>query len=894
MSIQNLHKILAPYRVAIVGASHRVGSVGHAVFRNMLDSGFRGVVYPINPKHESVGGVQAYKDIFSVPQTPDLAVVCTPARTVPAVVRQAGEAGVQGLLVLSAGFGEGGGGGVELREEVRSTMAQFPGMRMIGPNCLGVMVPGLGLNATFGPAMPQAGSIAFISQSGALCTSVLDWAVDAGVGFSYFVSVGNILDVTFGNLIDYVAQDPVTKSIILYIESMRDARAFLSAARAFSRNKPIIAYKAGRFAESAAAARSHTGAMAGEDAVYDAAFRRAGVERVYEIGDMFECAALLRRGRRPSGDRLAIVTNAGGPGVVATDALLARKGCLARLSDETTARLDSFLPADWSHGNPIDILGDASAERYGQACEAVLADAGVDAVLAVLSPQAMTSPNDVARALINVASKSTKPVIASWMGGPSVREGAAMLEKSHIPTYRTPDEAVQAFMHLVAYARNLEVLYDTPRDIPIEFGNNGKGRLAPIERPRAEDGMLTEHDAKGVLARYGFEVTEAAPARSAAEAIAAAEKIGFPVVVKLHSPDITHKQDVGGVKLNLKDPAAVREAYGDIVSRAVKMRPDAKIDGVTVQPMIDTSAGVELIIGAKRDPVFGMVMLVGAGGTMAELLADRTVELPPLDERLARRMLESLRIWPLLRGYRDSPPVNVDELVHSIVRLSYLLADHPEVAELDINPLLATPTKVIALDARIRIQPPEVAAEPGTYAHLAIRPYPAALEFRGSLKDGSDVLLRPIRPEDEPMWHDMLASCSKESMHFRFGGAIDPWSHRLGSRFCFIDYDREMGIVAEVGNGENRKLAGVGRVVGSSDLDSAEFAILIADPWQGKGLGRLLTERTVEVARKMKVRTLTAEMDSENTRVVQLLRSVGFRFHAPKSDGRLSAQVQLA
>lgn len=893
MSIHNLHKILAPYRVAVVGASHRAGSVGHAVFRNMLDSGFRGVVYPINPKHESVGGVQAYKDLFHVPQVPDMAVVCTPAHTVPGVVRQAGEAGIKGLLVLSAGFGEGAGGGADLREELRSVVAEYPGMRMIGPNCLGVMVPGLGLNATFGPPVPQAGNIAFISQSGALCTSVLDWAADAKVGFSYFVSVGNVLDVTFGDLIDYVAQDPVTKSIILYVESMRDARSFLSAARAFSRTKPIIAYKAGRFAESAAAARSHTGAMAGEDAVYDAAFRRAGVERVYEIGDMFECAALLRRGRRPTGDRLAILTNAGGPGVVATDALLARKGCLAQLSEETQAKLNSFLPADWSHGNPIDILGDASAERYAQACEAVLADKGVDAVLAVLSPQAMTCPTDVARALIAVAGKSTKPVLASWMGGPSVREGASMLENAHIPTYRSPDDGVQAFMHLVAYARNLDVLYDTPRDIPIEFGQNGKDRYKPIAKGAGEDGMLTESDAKRVLATYGFEVADAIPARCAAEAIAAAEKVGFPVVLKLHSPDISHKQDVGGVKLNIKDAAGVREAYGDIVSRAIKARPDAKIDGVTVQPMIDTSAGIEMIIGAKRDPVFGMVMLVGAGGTMAELLADRTVELPPLDERLARRMLENLRIWPLLKGYRDSPPVNIDALVQSIVRLSYLLADHPEISELDINPILATPSKVIALDARIRIQPPETVGEPGTYQHLAIRPYPAGMEFRANLKDGSDVLLRPIRPEDEPMWHDMLASCSRESMHFRFGGAVDPWSHRLGSRFCFIDYDREMGIVAEVGAGEERKLAGVGRVVGSSDLDTAEFAILVADPWQAKGLGRFLTERTVEVARKMGVKTLMAEMDSENTRVVQLLRSVGFRFHAPKSDGRLAAEVQL-
>ncbi|MBK7405696.1 MAG: bifunctional acetate--CoA ligase family protein/GNAT family N-acetyltransferase [Phycisphaerales bacterium] len=893
MSIQNLDRILAPRRIAVLGASHRVGSVGNAVFTNLLTSGFQGVVYPINPKHESVGGVQAYRDIASVPHTPDLAVICTPARTVPGLVREAGEAGVRGLLVLSAGFGEGAGSGANLREELRGAMSDYPGMRMIGPNCLGVMVPGLGMNATFGRGTAQEGGIAFISQSGALCTSVLDWALDAGVGFSYFVSVGNVLDVTFGDLIDYVAQDPMTKSIILYIESLREARGFLSAARAFARTKPIIAYKAGRFAESAKAASSHTGAMAGEDAVYDAAFRRAGIERVYEIADMFECASLLRRGRRPSGDRLAIVTNAGGPGVIATDALLARDGRLAVLADETMSELNGFLPADWSHGNPVDILGDAPAERYAQACQTVLSDKGVDAVLAVLSPQAMTSPTDVARALIAVAAKSRKPVLASWMGGPSVREGASLLEQAQIPTYRSPDDAVQAFMHLVKYSRNLEVLFDTPRDIPVELGSSPELRLRAIEPGVAEDGMLTEHEAKAVLSRYGFDVAEAVPAASAAKAIEAAERIGYPVVLKLNSPDITHKGDVGGVKLNLRSPDAVRDAYADIVARAVKERPEARIEGVMVQPMLDTAAGVELIIGAKRDPVFGVVMLVGAGGTLAELLADRVVELPPLNERLVRRMLESLRCWPLLRGYRDSPAVNLDALVSAIERVSYLLSDHPEIAELDINPLLATPERVIALDARIRIEAMETKGEPGTYEHLAIRPYPAGLEHQAILTDGSSVLLRPIRPEDEPMWHDMVAACSEQSMHFRFGAVVDPMSHGLASRFCFIDYDREMAIVAEVGTGPERRLAGVGRMVGAAGLDDAEFAILVADPWQGQGLGRLLTERCLDVARIMQTRRLTAEMDAENSKVVDLLRSVGFQFLDTNPGERLAAELAL-
>lgn len=893
MSIENLDRILAPKRIAVVGASNREGSVGQAVFNNLLGAGFRGVVYPINPNHESVSGVQAYRDLASVPHTPDLAVICTPAPSVPGLAREAGEAGIGGLLVLSAGFGEGAGGGAGLREELRATLRLFPGMRMIGPNCLGVMVPGLGMNASFARVSPKDGRIAFISQSGALCTSVLDWALESGVGFRYFISVGNMLNVTFGDLIDYVASDPQTDAIILYIEALAEARGFLSAARGFSRSKPIIAYKAGRFAESAKAASSHTGAMAGEDAVYDATFRRAGIERVYEIGRMFECATLLRRGRRPSGDRLAIVTNAGGPGVVATDALLARDGRLAALSEQTTAALNEMLPADWSHGNPVDVLGDASVERFSRTCQLVLQDPGVDALLAVLSPQKMTLPTGVAQALVAVAAKSNKPVLASWMGGPSMREAIELLERSNIPTYRSPEDAVNAFMHLVAYSRNLEVLYDTPRDIPIELGENADERMEPIVPEAGGNGMLTERQAKRVLARYGFAVTEAAPASSAEEAVTEAARIGLPVVLKLHSPDITHKSDVGGVKVNLQTPEEVRAAFSEIVDRAGKARPGARIDGVTVQPQVDTAAGVELIIGAKRDPVFGMVMLVGAGGTLAEVLADRTVELPPLNERLARRMLESLRCWPLLRGYRDSPAVDLDALIGAIVRVSYLLADHPEIAELDVNPLLATPGGVIALDARIRIEPPEVNGAPGTYRHLAIRPYPVGLDHEATLAEGSRVLLRPIRPEDEPLWHEMVASCSENSMYARFGALVDPYSHTLAARFCFIDYDREMAIVAEVGEGDGRKLAGVARVRDAYGVEEAEFAILVADPWQGLGLGKLLTERAIEVAELMGMRRLFAETTSENGRAVELLRATGFQFRSGASAGRLVGELAL-
>ncbi|MGQ9700365.1 MAG: acetate--CoA ligase family protein, partial [Candidatus Bipolaricaulaceae bacterium] len=641
-------------------------------------------------------------------------------------------------------------------------------MRVIGPNCLGVIVPSLRLNASFAAAMPPDGRVAFISQSGALCTSVLDWALAEGIGFSYFVSIGNMVDVSFGDLIDYFGADERTRSIILYVESITQAQRFMSAARAFSRTKPIVVYKSGRFAESARAASSHTGAMAGEDAVYDAAFRRVGAVRVYEIGEIFDTAELVARVQPPLGPRLAIVTNAGGPGVMATDALIAGQGQLAELAPETLEKLNKVLPPFWSHNNPVDILGDASPERYGQVLEVVLADPGVDAVLVILTPQAMTDPTGTARAVIKVAKAQRKPVLAAWMGGTAVQEGVNILNQNGIPTYLTPDQAVQAFMHLVDYGRNLALLYQTPREIPVEFAvDRGKIREDFLPHFRRTK-ILGEMESKALLAAYGIPVTMPKLARTEDEAVTLARELGFPVVLKIHSPEITHKTDVGGVVVGVLTEEGVRESFSRILANVREKAPQARIEGVTVQRMAPTAKGVEMILGAKKDPTFGAVLMVGAGGITAEVLRDRALGLPPLNERLATHLLESLRIWPLLQGFRGRPRINVEKLLEVIMRFSYLVADFPEIQEIDVNPLVVTPTEVVAVDARVVVDQEALQNPPRPYSHLVIRPYPEGYERWVTLKDGTKVLLRPIRPEDEPLWHEMLAISSRESIRFRF------------------------------------------------------------------------------------------------------------------------------
>ena len=880
MSTLNLDKIFDPRRVAVIGASDTPTSVGYSVLRNLVGSGFRGVVYPVNPNRESVQGIQAYKDVASLPNAPDLAVICTPGATVPGLIRSLGEVGTRGVVIISAGFREIGEEGRKLEQKIREEQARFDGMRILGPNSLGIIVPGISLNASFASATPKKGHIGFVSQSGALCTSVLDWAIDEGIGFSYFVSVGNMLDVSMADLIDYFGSATETQSIILYIESITEAREFMSAARAFARTKPIVAYKAGRFAESAQAAASHTGAMAGVDAVYEAAFQRAGIERIFQIEDMFDVAELLARQQPAKGDRLAIITNAGGPGVMTTDALIERNGELAVLSEQTIEKLNAILPPFWSHNNPIDVLGDAPPDRYSKTLEVVIQDKNVDAVLVILTPQAMTDSTGTAHAVAQVAARAHKPILAAWMGGSTVAEGMRILNAAGIPTYTTPEKAVRAFMHLVTYARNLSMLHETPRDIPMAFTLD-RQRLRKLFDSILSEGsdILSENVSKAFLEAYEIPVTKPYLARSKEDAVNLARRIGYPVVMKIHSPQITHKTDVGGVVLNLSSDEAVRQAYDRITRTAAEMRPDAQILGVTVQQMVSYPNSFELILGTKKDPVFGAVIMVGMGGVAAEVFRDRALALPPLNEALARRALESLKSWPLLRGYRGRPGVNIDRLIEILMRFSYLVADYPEIKELDVNPLLVTPNDVIALDARVVVDRELAIHGVRPYAHLAIRPYPEEFVAERKLKDGTPVTLRPIKPEDEPMWHDLLANCSTQTLWFRFSYLFKQTTHEMAARYCFIDYDREMGIVAEVEENGERKLIGVGRLVADVNHETAEYAVIVVDRWHGHGLGGLLTDYCLEVAKSWGVKRVVAETSKENARMLATFRNRGFTFN---------------
>ncbi len=894
MDVHKLDRIFKPTRIALFGVTPNPKSVGGTVLKNLVGGGFKGVVYPINPTSEAVLGIQCYASLADLPRSPDLAVVCSPSAQVPGIVRACGEAGILGIIIISAGFREAGETGRNLEQQLRTEFQKFPGMRIIGPNCLGIIVPDQSLNISFASGMPKSGSIAFVSQSGALCTSVLDWALEENVGFSYFVSIGNALDVDFGDLIDYFGEDEKTHSIIQYVESIGNARKFMTAARAFARTKPVVTFKSGRFPESSAAAASHTGAMAGEDAVYDAAFQRAGVARVFDIGEIFDCADLIGRKKVPRGPRLGIITNAGGPGVIATDALIAANGKLAALSDESIAHLNENLPDSWSHGNPVDVLGDARANRIAKAAQVVLDDPGVDAMLVILTPQAMTNPLAIAKAISQLAEATPKPILAAWLGGASMRDGIRHLNETGIATYTTPEQAVRAFMTLVAYARNLDILYETPRDIPVHFTIDRTILRNQFDRLLPEEGsVLTEDASKRVLEAYGIPTARPRIARSSDEAVGCATSIGFPVVLKIFSPDVTHKTDVGGVKLNLGDADSVRIAFTDILDAVSRNRPDARIDGVLVQKMIESRNGIEMILGTKKDPVFGTVIMAGMGGIAAELMRDFSLGFPPLNERLARRMLESLRMWPLLKGYRGRPGVDLDRLLEIMIRLSYLVADFPEISEIDINPLLVGPDAITALDSRIVIdRDPSIRQSP-PYSHLALHPYPEHYVKTITTKDGIDLILRPIKPEDEPMWTELLGRCSRESIYMRFRYFFQWASHDVAVRYCFIDYDREIAIVAEQNDHGSRKLLGVGRLVADPDHENVEYAVLIVDEWQNRGLGGILTDFCFEIAKKWGLKRIVAQTTTDNPRMIEVFRKRGFSIAIDPSSSLVEVERAL-
>lgn len=878
---QPLDALFSPRSVALVGATERTGSVGRTLLRNLITNPFGGTVYPVNPKRRNVLGIRTYPNVAEIPEPVDLAVIATPAPDVPAVIGECVEAGVKGAIIISAGFREVGPSGAELERQILE-QARRGRMRLIGPNCLGIMNTQSGLNATFAADMAQPGSLGFVSQSGALCSSVLDWSFRESVGFSAFVSIGSMLDVGWGDLIDHLGNDPRTRAIVLYMESVGDARLFLSAARAVALVKPIIVIKAGRTEAAAKAAASHTGSLAGSDEVLDAAFRRCGVIRVKQISDLFNLSEVLGRQPKPKGPRLTILTNAGGPGVLATDALIS-SGCeLATLSESTIEKLDQILPDHWSHGNPIDVLGDADADRYAKAIDVAIRDPNSDGMLVILTPQDMTEPTQTAEQLRPYAHATSKPILASWMGGASVASGVTILNRAGIPTFDFPDTACDAFSYMWRYSYNLKSLYETPS---VFAGLEGETRVRDraselIEAVRASGRtLMTEAESKELLALYNIPTVPTVVAKSPELAVLAATDLGFPVVLKLHSETITHKTDVGGVCLNLRSEDEVRHAFEAIRDSVRRIAGEEHFLGVTVQPMI-TLGGYELIVGSGIDPQFGPVLLFGAGGQLVEVFRDRALTLPPLNTTLARRMIEQTKIYTALQGVRGRPPVDLGTLERLLVQFARLVAEQRWVREIDINPLLASESRLLALDARVVLHDRDV--EEHELPRMAIRPYPAQFVSPWRSADGLEVTFRPIRPEDEPRIVEFHQTLSEGSVYLRYFQALklsQRIAHERLTRICFIDYDREMAFVAEgdpTGADQNREIWGVGRLNKIPGTNDGEYALLVTDRYQHRGLGSQLMRRLIEYAREEQIQRLVADILTENTGMRQLSERFGF------------------
>ncbi len=895
---QPLDAIFRPETVAVIGATERAGSVGRTIMWNLISNPFGGTVFPVNSRRKNVLGIKAYPSVSEVPARVDLAVIVAPAPTVPGIIRECAEAGVEAAIVISAGFKETGPEGAELERQVMEE-ARKGKMRVLGPNCLGVMSPNTGLNATFAGGIARPGSVGFLSQSGALLTAILDQSFQENVGFSAFVSVGSMMDVSWGDLIYYLGDDPKTKSIVVYMESVGDARSFLSAAREVALTKPIIVIKAGRTEAAGKAAASHTGSLTGSDEVLEAAFRRSGVLRVNEISELFSMAEVLGKQPRPKGPRLTVVTNAGGPGVLATDALIGSGGELAEISDKTMEELNGFLPAPWSHGNPVDVLGDADPERYAKTLETAAEDPESDGLLVILTPQDMTDPTATAEALAPYATSTGKPVLASWMGGSEVAAGTSILNGAGIPTFDYPDSAAHAFTNMWRYTYNLRSIYETP-ELAIDSGGGDVDReraQGVIDAVRDRDRtILTEFEAKELLAAYGIPTVETRVARSAEEAVELADDTGYPVVLKLDSETITHKTDVGGVRLNLKDADAVREAYEEMESSISESYSPEDFGGVTVQPMVDLD-GYEIIIGSSLDPQFGPVLLFGSGGSLVEVYKDRALALPPLTTTLARRMVEQTRIGEALKGVRGRSSVDMAKLERLLVRFSQLVVEQPWVKELDINPLLASPDRLLALDARVVLHDPDTEEE--DLPQPAIRPYPVQYASREEMKDGEPMVIRPIRPEDEPLMIKFHESLSEESVYMRYFHMMNldqRTAHERLTRICFIDYDREMALVAEREDPETgeREVMGVGRLSRQGGApDEAEFSILVSDRFQRRGLGTMLLGKLLEVGRDEGLSRITADILFDNGAMQKISRRLGFNLRRDTEDMVMKADLDL-
>jgi acetyltransferase len=877
-----LKPFFEPESVAVFGANNHVDSIGQIVFQNMLHGGFRGSLYPINPKRSEVQGCKSYSSISQIDNPVELAVIATPPQTVPNIIEECGQHNVKAVVIITAGFSETGAAGKALESSVLD-IAKRHGIRLIGPNCLGVMRPDLGLNVTFNKGGANPGNLAFVSQSGALCTAILDWAKSNDVGFSSIVSLGSTVDVDFGEILDYLVSDVKTQSILLYIEGIRNARSFMSSLRAAARIKPVILVKVGRHAETAKAVMSHTASLVGSDDAFDAAVCRAGAVRVQTITQLFSAAKALSCGFHPTGNRLAIVTNGGGPGVMATDCADDLGLVMATLSDATIKNLNQVLPPTWSHSNPIDIIGDAQADRYRNAVKACLEDPNVDGVLTILTPQAMTKPLEVANAVIELSNQYSKPLLTCWMGGAQVEDSRAAFNNARKPSFRTPEPAVEVFSFLSAYYQNQKLLMQVPGSLSHHPEPDVEGARMIIEGALLDKRkILNEMESKALLSAFHIPVAQTMQAHSPNEALVTAQQLGFPVAMKINSPDITHKSDAGGVRLNLVNAQAVRGTYHELVENVKRSRPDARIDGISIEPMIVKPNGRELMVGVTSDPVFGPVITFGAGGTTVEIMGDRAVSLPPLNSFLVKDLIRGTHVAKMLGAFRHMPPADMDALETVLLRVSEMVCELPMLMEMDINPLILDENGALAADARVVVEFRQPSAD--RYAHMAIYPYPTHLVSNWQLADGTNIVIRPIRPEDAGIEQEFVRNLSEESRYFRFMNGVQELSQTMLVRFTQIDYSREMALVAVTEDKGKETELGVTRYATNPDGESCEFALVIADSMRGKGLGHKLMTSLMDAARSKGLSIIEGEVLKSNASMLKLMKRLGFTIEDSAED----------
>jgi acetyltransferase len=891
MNTHYLTALFTPRTIALFGASDRENSVGGVVFKNLLSAGYEGRIFAINPKHQTVQGEKAYASLADVGEAVDLAVVATPASTIPAIVEACGEHGIKMMLILSAGFRETGEEGRRLEDRV-TQLVERHGIRLMGPNCLGLMRPEIKLNITFGHNVAKAGNIALVSQSGAICTAILDWAEMNHIGFSAVVSTGIGADLDFGDYLDYLVADPMTKAILLYIEGITDSRRFMSSLRAAARIKPVIALKVGRHAAGAEASMSHTGALVGSDVVFSSALSRSGVLRVESVSQLFAAAKVLSHSHyRVASDRLVIITNGGGPGVMAADRATDRGITLSQLGPDTIAALNEVLPAVWSHANPVDIIGDAPPERYSKAVDICLADPEVDGAIIILTPQAMTEPARVAEEIIKSAEKSKKPILTSWMGGTQVAAARLMLNDARIPDFNMLEDAVDAFSFIGKYKRNQRLLLQTPARLTGDQASADRdGARMIIEGVLTERRkILTEPESMAILNAFKIPAAENGVAQSANAALVVAETIGYPVAMKILSPDISHKSDAGGVRLNISSAHEVRGAYLQMIEQVAKNAPEATISGVTIAKMYRNPNARELMIGMVRDPVFGPVISFGSGGINVEVMGDSAVALPPLNRRLARDLVDRTKAARMLGKFRHMPAINMEKLIDVLISVSNMACELPWIREMDINPLLVDDDGAIAVDARIRVDYPKPSTDP--YNHLAIHPYPIHLITEEQLNDGTDIIIRPIRPEDAEIEQEFIRSLSAESKYFRFMNSIHELSLEMLVRFTQIDYHNEMALVAINPGTRGEEEIGVARYMTNPDKKTCEFAIVVSDKWQGKGIARLLMQKLIEIARNRGLEVMEGQVLANNFRMLELMASLNFQISNDPTDPGIKVVV---